>query len=502
MCPAGNNAEDRIARATRDAQCGRYAQAEAAFREILASDPSNVAAKFGLATVLASGAKLNEAIGLFREVVRARPDHLTAWVNFGNALLQHGNHGEAENAFRAALKVQPESFSALYGLGCALQREGRSAEAEGYFRRALRCQPNDPGLLMNLGTALKQQRRFAEAIESYRKVTQVKPGLHQGWSALGQTLLELGSPQEAEQAFRHAIQLAPELAEARVGLGDALSRRQHNDSALESYLSAITVDPKSQNAHTKAEALLLKTAGAAGEKSLFARLLENHVYERPADAVQDALALVDAYAYPEAAVLEETRALLRQFDPERLYSGAWWREQLSRLGASAAGHDKVFRGVSSAVYSWSPPCLEALQAVAAFTGDTVLHSFGAGTGYWEWLLARHFGARVLAGDRILRRRFIDMIAEDYGAAAVGDGEVVFLAWIPQGVDAVMNLLRQVRPGQKLVVVGQGPDDTGKARICATEDAFRYLETVFEPAGRVPLGYYSYIRDDVGMYQRR
>lgn len=502
MCPAGNNAADRVALAARDAQRGQYAQAEAKFREILGSDPVNMEAKFGLATVLAASGRLHEAIDLFREVVQVRPDHLTAWVNLGNALLQRGNYRDSENAFRAALKSRPDISPALYGLGCALQHQGRHTEAENHFRRALQFQPNDPGLSMNLGTVLKQQRKLGEAIECYRKVTQLKPELHQGWSALGQTLLELRRLQEAERAFRRAIQIAPGATEAWIGLGDAISGQPNNEAALECYLHAVALDPKSQNAHTKAESLLLRMAGAVGERPVFARLLENRVYEKPSDAVPDALALADAYTYPIASVLDETRALLRRFDPEQLYPGAWWKKQLSRFGTPAEGHDKIFRGVSSAVYSWSPPSLEAAETVAAFIGKAILHSFGAGTGYWEWLLARHFGTRILAGDRVLRHRFIDMVVEDYATASVGDDEVVFLAWIPQGVDAVMNLLRQIRAGQKLVMVGQGPDETGKARICATDDVFHYLESSFESVGNTPLGYYSYIHDDVRMYKKR
>lgn len=502
MSPVGDNAEDRVAGATRDAQQGQHAQAEIRFREILVSEPANVEAKFGLATVLATSGQLHEAIPLFREVTQARPDHLAAWANLGNALLHRGDYHEAENAFRAVLKIKPGTSPGLYGLGCALQYQGRHAEAEVHFRRALQFQPNDPGLWMNLGTALKQQRKLGDAIESYHRVTQLKPGLYHGWSALGQTLLELGRLQDAEQAFRHTIRLAPNIAEARIGVGDALSGQERRNEALESYLSAISLDPQSQSAHTKTESLLLRMAGAAGKKSVFTHLLENRVYARPADSIPDALALLDAYAYPDAGVLKKTGALLRQFDPERLYPGVWWKEQLSRLGTPAEGHDKIFRGVASAIYSWSPPSREAIEAVAAFIGEAVLHSFGAGTGYWEWLLARHFGTRVHAGDRVLRHRFIEMVVEDYGTASVADGEVVFLAWIPQGVDAVMNLLRQIRPGQKLVIVGQGPDDTGKARICATDEVFRYLETAFEQAGKISLGYYSYIRDDVRLYRRR
>ena len=502
MCPGQTTEAALLARALHNGQRGNHSQAEAEFRQVLFLNPTSVEAKFGLATVLATRGHLAEAIELLRAVVEARPNHLAALINLGNALLQLGNYHEAEQAYRAALKMRPDSLAAIYGFGCVLQHHGQSAEAEACFRRALQFQPNDPGLWMNLGTVLRQQRKLGDAIESYRKATQLKPDLYQGWSALGQTLQELNRPQEAEQAFRHAIEITPEVAEARIGLGDALCAQQRDDAALEHYLGAIVLDPDSQNAHTKAESLLLRIAGASGDKSMFNLLIENRIYEQPSDAAQDAFALLDAYTYPVSGVLDVTRTLLWEFNPEQIHPGAWWKERLSRFGDPAKGHDKVFRGISSAIYSWSPPCREALEAVAAFTGDAVLRSFGAGTGYWEWLLAQHFGTRVLAGDRVLRRRFIVMTEEDYGTASVGDDEVVFLAWIPQGVDVVMNLLRQIRVGQKLIIVGQGPDVSGKARICATDEIFRYLETAFEPAGNVPLGYYSYICDDVRMYRRR
>jgi cytochrome c-type biogenesis protein CcmH/NrfG len=493
---------DRLTRALRDGQHGRYAQAETGFREILLSQPGNVDAKFGLATVLAAGGRLAEAIGLFREVLHARPDHITALINLGNALLQYGNYRDAEQAYRAALKLQPDASAAIYGLGCALQYADRSAEAEACFRRSLRDQPDNPGLLMNLGTACMQQRKLDDAIGFFLRATQLKADLHQGWTALGQALLDTNRSQEAEQAFRHAIQLAPQSAAAHIGLGDALSAREQNEAALKSYFDAIAHAPDSQNAHTKVESLLLRMTGAADDRSVLARLLGDHVYDRPRDSLPDALALLDAYTYPYAEAIDESRTFLLHFDPEELYPGTWWKERLSHLATTAGGHDKVLRGISSAIYSWSPPSREAVEAVAFFAGDSVVHSFGAGTGYWEWLLTRHSGKKVLAGDRVLRHRFVEMAVEDYGTATVGEDETVFLAWIPRGVEAVLNLFQQMRAEQKLVIVGEGPDAQGKARICASEKVFRYLETAFEQTARVPLGYYSYIRDDVRMYRKR
>lgn len=502
MCAKRNSDNKRLTHALAAAKQGHIQQAETELRAILTSDPANLEAKFGLATILAMTGRLGDAITRLREVVHAKPGHAAALLNLGNALLQQGVPLEAEQSFRAVLKLEPNLAPALYGLGCALQQRGNATEAERCYRAVLASRPSDPALWMNLATALRQQGRAGDAADAYRNAVQLKPDLIHAWTALGQTLLESRQHLDAEQAFQRARQLAPNNAEAAIGLGDALSAQQHGHAALESYLQAIKLDPRSQNAHTKTESLLLHLAGTAGEPTLFTHLAKDRIYERPSDSITDALALLDAYTHPEPRVLEQTRAFLERFDPERLYPDDWWKERLSEFGPPAAGHDKVLRGICSALYSWSAPSREAIEAVAHFAGDAVVHSFGAGTGYWEWLLARHYGTRILAGDWILRHRFVEMAEEDYATAPVREGEVVFLAWIPRGVDAVMNLLRQMRPEQKLVLIGEGPDRSGKARICATDAFFRQLESDYSSMGTVTLGHYSYIQDDVRLYQRR
>lgn len=499
---AADRFRNQLDRAQRAAQQGDLLQAEAAFRAVLDSAPKNAEAKFGLATVLAMSGRARDAIPLFRDVVKAKPEHLTAQLNLGHALLQNGATDEATQSFRAVLKHKPDAHAARYALGCALLQQGDAAQAESNFRTVLPALRNDAGLWINLATALRQLGRLGEAADAYRTAVQTNAQLPPAWSALGQTLLDLQQFAKAERAFGRAAQLAPQNADAEIGLGDALLAQQREDDALARYRRAIELAPQSQNAHTKMEALLLRMASTVGTDPLWTRIWRDRVYERPADAMADVSVLLDAYRYPDADALAQAQAFFTQFDPEQLYPTAWWQERIAAFGAPANGHDKILRGVCSALFSWSAPQGEAIDAVAKFVGDTVLHSFGAGTGYWEWLLTRHYGTRVVAGDQVLRHRFIDMIVEDYGTAVVREDETVFLAWIPRGVDAVMNLLQQMRPGQRLVLIGEGPDSTGKARICATETFFRRLETEYDAVATIPLGCYSYIDDDVRLYQRR
>ena len=493
--------DNRLMHAQRLAQQGQFNQAAEAFRAILATKPNHLDAMFGLATVHAMCGQTHNAIGLLREVIQAKPDHPAALLNLSNALMQQGSAHEAEPLFRALLKLKPDSAPAIYGLGCALQQLGNATEAEHCYRKALPAMPNEPGLWMNLATALRQQGRLADAADAYQKTTQLKPDLMQAWSALGQTLLELNRLQDSEHAFRNAMQLAPHQAEAVIGLSDVLVAQQHDDAALNSYLRAIELDPTSQNAHTKIESLLLRLASSRNEEALLSRMSANRICASPADAKSDALALLAAYSYPKTEVLDKTRLFLECFEPERLYTIDWWQQQLSAFGTPAKGHDKILRGICSILYSWSVPSKEAIEAVANFAGNEAIHSFGAGTGYWEWLLAKHYGTKIVAGDRELRHRYIEMTEEDYATAPVREGEVVFLAWVPRGVTVVMNLLQQMRPGQKLVLVGQGPDSAGKARICATDAFFHHLETRYQRMATIKLGCYSYIQDDVRLYQR-
>lgn len=488
-----------LARALQAAQQGRLMDAEAGFRRILAADAAHVEAKFGLATVFALTGKAGDAIALFGDVVRANPEHTGALLNLGNARLQLGDIQNAEQSFRRVLKLKPDSMPARFGLGCALQQQGNVLEAERCYRDALPAFQNDARLWMNLATAQRHLGKLAEAVGAYRRAVQLNPGLVQAWSALGQTLLDTQQLPDASEAFRRATQLAPENAEAVIGLGDVHAAQCQDEQALACYMRATTLDPASQNAQTKAESLLLKRAGSEGPDPLFDRLAGNRIYATPSESRADALALLDAYRYPDPQVLNQTRSFLESFEAGQLHPRAWWKAQLSGLGPT--GQDKVLRGICSALYSWSAPTREAIEAIAEFAADGVVHSFGAGTGYWEWLLEHHCRTRVLASDRILRHRYIEMAEEDYGTAVVGEREIVFLAWIPRGVDAVMNLLDQMRPGQKLVLIGEGTDPSGKARICATEAIFQHLEAAYERVGTLELGCYSYIRDDVRLYQR-
>ncbi|MBF0296094.1 MAG: tetratricopeptide repeat protein, partial [Magnetococcales bacterium] len=125
---------------------------------------------------LAMCGRFPEAEAAFRQVLRIQPDHADALGNLGNLLQQNGRHAEAETAYREALRAQPRHAGAWHNLGNLLQARERYAEAETAYRNALRIQPGDVELHNNFGNLLHRQKRFAEAETAYRQALRLQPG--------------------------------------------------------------------------------------------------------------------------------------------------------------------------------------------------------------------------------------------------------------------------------------------------------------------------------------
>jgi hypothetical protein len=155
------------------------------------------------------------------------------------------------------------------------------------------------------------------------------------------------------------------------------------------------------------------------------------------------------------------------------------------------------------VFSWSLPDNDTLSLIAEFVGENrQLTSYGAGSGFWERLLRDHYGVAVAATDHQLRHRFLPMTQQDYSCAVVPRDSAIFLSWIIRGDTGVLNLLKQIHPGQKLILVGEPPDREGVPRICGTPEMFALLAAEFRLERCIPLVSYSLLNDTASLYIRK
>ena len=154
--------ENLFQRGLADHRAGRLTQAAAAYREILAIDPTHADAHNTLGAALDELGRPEGAEASCREALRLRPDYPEAHNNLGNALCALGRPAEAEASYRDALRLRPDFPEAHGNLGNALSALGRPVEAEATFREALRLRPNNPEAHNNLGFALLLAGRLEE----------------------------------------------------------------------------------------------------------------------------------------------------------------------------------------------------------------------------------------------------------------------------------------------------------------------------------------------------
>lgn len=123
---------------------GRRTEAIEGFEEVLATDPHDGDANFGLGRLLMeSAASADAGLNDLSKACQIYPRRLDIQIALANALLgAPGRLGEAKGHFEAALAIAPDLPEAHNGLGVVLAKEGDFARAIVEFEAAVRLRPS------------------------------------------------------------------------------------------------------------------------------------------------------------------------------------------------------------------------------------------------------------------------------------------------------------------------------------------------------------------------
>lgn len=138
---ASGASPDILDRAKSSHKSGRLAEAEALYREFLASRPLHSEALHLLGTVLAAMGRAAEGAERIAEALRLDPSLPHGHYNLGAAWLAAGRPSLAEAACLASLKQNGQDADAFLNLGNALANQGRPVEALACFRKARKTAP-------------------------------------------------------------------------------------------------------------------------------------------------------------------------------------------------------------------------------------------------------------------------------------------------------------------------------------------------------------------------
>ncbi|HEX7314302.1 MAG TPA: aspartyl protease family protein [Pyrinomonadaceae bacterium] len=204
-------ARARAERATRE---GEYEAAEKIYRDLIAKDPRDSAARLGLSRALLKQRKNLEAYDHAARVVAREPESARAHALLGAALLGSGDFRLSVEEFRTALTFREDEAIAIGGLAMVDFYENRISQSLAGLRRAAFIDPNEPDYIFNLGQVAARNERYREAADAYETFLRVAPktdsdrrarirGLIEFLRYLGQqgNLLDVGGPNSVALPF-------------------------------------------------------------------------------------------------------------------------------------------------------------------------------------------------------------------------------------------------------------------------------------------------------------
>lgn len=165
-------------------RAGEGAQAESAWSNVLASDPSNLEALIGRGTARGWQQDWAGAEADLAQALAIAPDNLEALNAMAYVMAWSGRYGDAERYFNRMLALAPDNLGAKKGLAYTDYWAGRSDAAEAQFQRIAYEFPDDPEPLVGVGMARLAEGQARGAASAYRDALQRDPASHEAKSGL------------------------------------------------------------------------------------------------------------------------------------------------------------------------------------------------------------------------------------------------------------------------------------------------------------------------------
>ncbi len=202
--------QDVMQRAAACERAGKWSEAESIYRQVLAQNPKEPAALYGLG-MLAARFGHPDSIGLLSQVVALWPNRPALHNNLGVALQGLGRLEEAAQSYRKAIALDAREAGSYSNLSVCLTNLGQVDEAVEAARTATRLAPEFAEAHSNLGNALIARADFTGAVARYRKAIEVQPTFAKAHYHLAMTLLMQGEFEEGwrEYEWRHRVEDFP-----------------------------------------------------------------------------------------------------------------------------------------------------------------------------------------------------------------------------------------------------------------------------------------------------
>lgn len=253
---------------------GKYADAEAAFREAMRLRPNNWAFPYNLGLALEYQNRVADAEAAYQKAVELNPKDSNGHFRLALMRIYLGQYARAEKAYRAAAQLAPSQSGTRVGLGYALEKQGYRVEAEAQYREAIRLAPGDYFGYFRLGELLRTSKKHAEAEDLHREAVRLEPKDADARFGLAYTLMEQGKRAEAETQYREVIRLYPKSLGARLNLAKSLLDRNQAREAESLLREVIKLSPRDMDAYNSLGRALKRQGRYREAEAAYGKALE------------------------------------------------------------------------------------------------------------------------------------------------------------------------------------------------------------------------------------
>jgi len=333
---------------------GRLADAAAAYRQLLESEPGNLDALHLLGVVAIQRGEHHEAIDLISQSLAGNPENFNALNHLGEAYRGINAFEEATTCFERALELKGDFFQAYNNLGTLYQAQGRLDQSIACYQKALAINPGYAEALVNLGNVFQAVTNWNGAIECYERALALRPDFAEALFNHANLLKLVRRFDESIPFYERTVTLRPDFALGHLALGRAYQEIGEREKAIESFQRACTLDPEDANSRwglvISELALVHDRPGDAVEyRAAFARGLSELDVWFNADRARNgfsAVGTMQPFYLPYSE--ENNRDLLGQFGQLSCRLAKHWQDDQRLVVRKRSSGNRIRLGIASA----------------------------------------------------------------------------------------------------------------------------------------------------------
>ena len=242
-------------------ETGKYAEAEATAKKLLAKTPNDAIVRHQLAEVLAITGRYTEAIAEFERAAKdnANKERLESELRRAELLELTGQEDQAQSIYQSFVKYynanDPETAFELTMIARALVHLERYQDANDMFRAAIEADSNFLEAQLSAGELFTQKYAYADAATFLSDALKIDPNSARAYLDIARNKRYEGS-EEMNAALNRALTLNPNYVEA-LALKAALALEAGQYDAGSAELDkALKINARSPEIHSLRAALL------------------------------------------------------------------------------------------------------------------------------------------------------------------------------------------------------------------------------------------------------